>query len=437
MSYKVKDISLAEWGRRVITLNEPEMPGLMELRREYSALCPLAGARIAGCLHMTIQTAVMIDTLVALGAEVRWCSCDAFSTQDHAAAAIAQSGVAVFAWKAMTSEEYWWSIRQTLSGFQSGNGKLNMILDDGGDLTTMVLKEYPELAKDVIGASEETTSGVIRLAQYAREGILDFPCIAVNDSVTKSKFDNLYGCRESLLCGIRRATDIMIAGKTCVVAGFGDVGKGSANAFRNSGARVVITEIDPINALQACMEGYQVTTLEEIASQGQIFVTTTGGTAVIRQEHFLMMPDGAIVCNLGQFQHEIDVEWLMKNATRTEIKPQVDLYHLPNGRSILLLAEGRLVNLGCASGHPSFIMSCSFSNQVVAQIELFTKRDDPDTPYKRGLQTVHRIPKKLDEKVARVHLPKLGAKLTRLLPHQAEYIDVDLDGPYKPHHYRY
>jgi len=432
----VKDITLAEWGRKVIQLSEPEMPGLMELRKEYGASQPLKGAKIAGCLHMTIQTAVLIETLTALGAEVRWSSCNIFSTQDHAAAAVAKNGVAVFAWKGLTNDEYDWCIEQTIKGF-SGDGKPNMILDDGGDLTSIVIDKYPDLVPGIFGISEETTTGVKSLYKRAKAGKLPIPAINVNDSVTKSKFDNLYGCRESLLDGIKRATDIMIAGKTALCCGFGDVGKGSAAALRNFGARVIVTEIDPINALQACMEGYQVSTVEDSISQCHIVVTTTGNDDIIRAEHFPMMQNDTILCNIGHFDTEIQVSWLKANATKcVEIKPQVDRYTLPSGNSIILLAEGRLVNLGCAMGHPSFVMSCSFSNQVMAQIELWSNRATGKYP-KGNQKDVYFLPKELDEKVARAHLPKLGAKLTKLLPNQAAYIDVSVDGPYKPSHYRY
>mmetsp|Transcript_32579 Transcript_32579/g.44724 ORF Transcript_32579/g.44724 Transcript_32579/m.44724 type:complete len:438 (+) Transcript_32579:58-1371(+) len=434
--YKVRDITLAEWGRKVITLSEAEMPGLMELRREYASLQPLRGARIAGCLHMTIQTAVLIETLTQLGAEVRWASCNIFSTQDHAAAAVAKTGVAVFAWKGETEEEYLWCIEQTLKGFTGGDGAPNMILDDGGDLTNMVLDQHPELARNIYGISEETTTGVKNLFRRAKAGTLSIPSINVNDSVTKSKFDNLYGCRESLLDGIKRATDVMVAGKTALVCGYGDVGKGCAAALRNFGARVVVTEIDPINALQASMEGYEVNTVENCVEQTHIFVTCTGNADIIRGEHFGRMRDNTIVCNIGHFDNELQVNWLKENADRVEIKPQVDQFTLRNGRRIILLAEGRLVNLGCAMGHPSFVMSTSFSNQVLAQIELWTNRESKKYP--RGAQTeVYFLPKELDEKVARAHLGMLGVKLTELLPSQAKYIDVSVNGPYKPPHYRY
>jgi adenosylhomocysteinase len=434
--FKVKDITLAEWGRKVITMAEAEMPGLMELRKEFGTSKPLSGAKICGCLHMTIQTAVLIETLKALGAEIRWSSCNIFSTQDHAAAAIAKVGIPVFAWKGETDEEYDWCIEQTIKGF-SGDGKPNMILDDGGDLTNIILDKYPALVDGIYGISEETTTGVKNLYKRSKEGKLTIPAINVNDSVTKSKFDNLYGCRESLLDGIKRATDVMVAGKTALVCGYGDVGKGSAAALRNFGARVIVTEIDPINALQACMEGYQVSTVEEVIGMCHIVVTATGNDDIIRAEHFSNMMDDVILCNIGHFDTEIQVKWLKENAKqRVEIKPQVDRYELPNGRHIVLLAEGRLVNLGCAMGHPSFVMSTSFSNQVLAQIELWTNKDNGKYP--RGVQkTVYFLPKELDEKVARAHLSKLGAKLTTLLPNQAKYIDVPITGPFKPNHYRY
>eukprot|EP00759_Apiculatamorpha_spiralis_P054647 PhF_6_TR6996/c0_g1_i1/m.10381/K01251/E3.3.1.1, ahcY; adenosylhomocysteinase len=437
--YKVKDITLAEWGRRVIVLSENEMPGLMELRKQYSATQPLKGACIAGCLHMTIQTAVMIETLTSLGAEVRWSSCDIFSTQDHAAAAMAKAGISVFAWKGMTEEEYWWAIEQTLKGFKtSSDGLPNMLLDDGNDLTKLVLTKYPQMARDnIVGVSEETTSGVQKLHQLVSRRELLFPAIAVNDSVTKSKFDNLYGCRESVLDGVRRATDIMVAGKTVLVAGYGDVGKGCASAFRGSGARVIVAEIDPICALQACMEGYEVNTIDAVASFTNVFLTTTACKDIIRPEHMMAMPENAIICNMGQFDNEIDVPWLnTAKVKHVEIKPQVDRYTLPSGRSVILLGQGRLVNLACAMGHPSFVMSTSFSNQVLAQIELWTKKGDGTYP--PGIQDkVYLIPKVLDEAVARAHLGHLGAKLTTLTPHQARYINVDVDGPYKMSHYRY
>ncbi len=425
--YKVKDIGLADWGRKEISLAETEMPGLMALRAEYGADKPLKGARIAGCLHMTIETAVLIETLVELGAEVRWSSCNIFSTQDHAAAAIAARGIPVFAWKGETEEEYVWCIRQTIEG--PDGWRPNLILDDGGDLTEIMHEDYPELMKNVLGISEETTTGVHRLYERARKGTLLAPAINVNDSVTKSKFDNRYGCRESLLDGIKRATGVMIAGKVAVVCGYGDVGKGSAEALRGQGARVIVTEIDPICALQAAMEGYEVRTLEEVAAIGDIFVTATGNRDVITIEHMRRMKDRAILCNIGHFDNEIQVEAL-RNYSWTNIKPQVDEITFPDGKRLILLAEGRLVNLGCAKGHPSFVMSASFTNQVLAQIELFTNHEK----YERK---VYVLPKHLDEKVARLHLPKLGVSLTKLTPEQAEYIGVSVDGPYKSEHYRY
>eukprot|EP00754_Rhynchopus_humris_P031308 Rhum_TRINITY_DN15330_c0_g1::Rhum_TRINITY_DN15330_c0_g1_i2::g.153495::m.153495/K01251/E3.3.1.1, ahcY; adenosylhomocysteinase len=435
--YKVKDISLAEFGRKEIELAENEMPGLMELRAEYGESKPLSGARVSGCLHMTIQTAVLIETLTALGAEVRWSSCNIFSTQDHAAAAMAKSGIAVFAWKGETDEEYDWCVEQTIKGFKGGNGLPNILLDDGGDLTNLVIKTGGDLVKGIVGVSEETTTGVKALFKRCKLGTLPFPAINVNDSVTKSKFDNLYGCRESLVDGIKRATDVMVAGKTCVVAGYGDVGKGCAAALRNFGARVIVTEIDPINALQALMEGYQVTLLEDVVSEAHIFVTTTGNDDILTSAHFPEMRNDAIVCNIGHFDTEIQVEWLNKNCTKkVEIKPQVDRYLMPSGRHIILLAEGRLVNLGCATGHPSFVMSNSFTNQVLAQIELWQTKDGDKYP--KGNQTeVFLLPKELDEKVAKAHLAQLGAKLTVLTPKQAEYIGVTVEGPFKPAHYRY
>nr|CCC95537.1 unnamed protein product [Trypanosoma congolense IL3000] len=434
--YKIRDISLAEWGRRALELAENEMPGLMELRREYGPSKPLKGAKIAGCLHMTVQTAVLIETLVELGAEVRWASCNIFSTQDHAAAAIAKRGIPVFAWKGETEEEYMWCIKQTLKGF-SGDGFPNMILDDGGDLTNYIIDECSELVDKIYGISEETTTGVKNLYKRLQKGKLPIPAINVNDSVTKSKFDNLYGCRESLVDGIKRATDVMIAGKTACVCGYGDVGKGCAAALRGFGARVVVTEVDPINALQAAMEGYQVLLVEDIVKDAHIFVTTTGNDDIITSEHFPHMRDDAIVCNIGHFDTEIQVKWLKENAKeRVEVKPQVDRFTMPNGRHIILLAEGRLVNLGCASGHPSFVMSNSFCNQVLAQIELWTQRNSGKYPRGDKAQ-VYFLPKKLDEKVAALHLGKLGAKLTKLTPKQAEYINCPVDGPFKPDHYRY
>ncbi len=430
LPYKVKDLSLADWGRREITLAENEMPGLMALREKHGAEKPLSGARIAGCLHMTIQTAVLIETLTELGAEVTWSSCNIFSTQDHAAAAIARTGVPVYAWKGMSEEEFDWCIEQTLV-FPSGE-PLNLILDDGGDLTAMVHNEFPELLGEIRGLSEETTTGVHRLYQMHRKGELKVPAINVNDSVTKSKFDNLYGCRESLVDGIKRATDVMIAGKVAVVCGYGDVGKGCAQSLQRYGARVIVTEIDPINALQALMEGFQVTTMEEAASLGNIFVTTTGNRDVIGGQHMSVMRNDAIVCNIGHFDLEVDVNWLMSqdDIEHEEIKPQVDKYTFADGHSIILLAEGRLVNLGCATGHPSFVMSNSFTNQVLAQLALWENSGN----YELG---VYVLPKELDEEVARLHLDQLGAKLTTLTPEQAEYIDVPVEGPYKPDHYRY
>ncbi|KAK0162603.1 hypothetical protein PV327_006369 [Microctonus hyperodae] len=429
LAYKVADISLAEFGRKEITLAENEMPGLMALRKKYGQEKILKGARIAGCLHMTVQTAVLIETLVELGAEVQWSSCNIFSTQDHAAAAIAKTGVPVYAWKGETEDEYLWCIEQTLV-FKDGK-PLNLILDDGGDLTNLVHTKYPEYLKDCRGISEETTTGVHNLYKMVKEGKLKVPAINVNDSVTKSKFDNLYGCRESLIDGIKRATDVMIAGKVCVVAGYGDVGKGCAQSLRALGGRVIITEIDPINALQAAMEGYEVTTMEEAAPKGQIFVTTTGCKDIILGKHFELMPNDAIVCNIGHFDCEIQVTWLERNAVeKINIKPQVDRYKLNNGRHIILLAEGRLVNLGCATGHSSFVMSNSFTNQVLAQIELWTK-------FNQYSIDVHMLPKKLDEEVAALHLDHLGVKLTKLTPDQAKYLDIPVNGPFKPDHYRY
>ncbi|KAB0798241.1 hypothetical protein PPYR_09234 [Photinus pyralis] len=428
-AYKVADISLAEWGRKEMSLAEIEMPGLMSIREKYGAQKPLKGAKIAGCLHMTIQTAVLIETLLELGAEVQWSSCNIFSTQDHAAAAIAKRGVRVFAWKGETDEEYIWCIEQTLI-FPDGK-PFNLILDDGGDLTNLVHTKYPEYLKECRGISEETTTGVHNLYKMFNENVLKVPAINVNDSVTKSKFDNLYGCRESLTDGIKRATNIMLAGKVCVVAGYGDVGKGCAQSLRAFGGRVIITEIDPIIALQAAMEGYEVTTMEEASKEGQIFVTTTGCKDIIRAEHFMNMRNDSIVCNIGHFDCEIDVLWLEKNAKKkVNIKPQVDHYELPNGNHIILLAEGRLVNLGCAMGHPSFVMSNSFTNQVLAQIELWTKPGQ----FPIG---VHMLPKKLDEEVAALHLNHLGVKLTKLTDEQAKYLGVPVSGPFKPTHYRY
>jgi len=428
LPYKVADIKLAEWGRKEIELAEQEMPGLMAIRRKYAPAQPLKGARIAGSLHMTIQTAVLIETLTALGAQVQWSSCNIFSTQDHAASAIAATGVPVYAWKGEGEEEYIWCIEQTIY-FQDGQ-PLNMILDDGGDLTNMVHTKYPQLLAGIRGVSEETTTGVHNLYKMLEKGLLKIPAVNVNDSVTKSKFDNLYGCRESLIDGIKRATDVMIAGKVAVVAGYGDVGKGCAQALQKMGARVLVTEIDPINALQACMEGYQVVTMEEAAPQGNIFVTTTGCRDIIRGEHVEVMKEDAILSNIGHFDIEIDVAWINANGTKINIKPQVDRYTLKNGRHIILLAEGRLVNLGCATGHPSFVMSCSFSNQVLAQISLWTET----AKYTVG---VHFLPKELDEEVARLHLEQLGAHITTLTPKQSEYLGVSPKGPFKAHHYRY
>ncbi|MBT4693173.1 MAG: adenosylhomocysteinase [Planctomycetaceae bacterium] len=430
LPYKVKDISLADWGRREIKIAENEMPGLMSLREKFGQTKPLTGARIAGCLHMTIQTAVLIETLVELGADVTWSSCNIFSTQDHAAAAMAEAGIPVYAWKGMSEEEFDWCIEQTIT-FPDGQ-PLNLILDDGGDLTAMVHQRYAELLVGINGLSEETTTGVHRLYQMHGNGDLKIPAINVNDSVTKSKFDNLYGCRESLVDGIKRATDVMVAGKVAVVCGYGDVGKGCAHSLQRYGARVIVTEIDPINALQASMEGFQVTTMEEAATIGNIFVTTTGNRDVIRGDHMAAMTNDAIVCNIGHFDTEVDVAYLndTPGISYEQIKPQVDRYTFEDGHSVILLAEGRLVNLGCATGHPSFVMSNSFCNQVLAQIELWCNKDK----YELG---VHVLPKSLDEEVARLHLDQLGVKLTKLTPAQAEYIGVDVNGPYKPEHYRY
>lgn len=428
--YKVKDISLADWGRKEIELAEAEMPGLMALREEYGAEQPLKGARIAGCLHMTIQTAVLIETLVALGADVTWSSCNIFSTQDHAAAAIAAAGIPVYAWKGMNEEEFNWCIEQTLF-FGEERKPLNMILDDGGDLTNMVLDEYPELAADIKGLSEETTTGVHRLYERVKKGTLPMPAINVNDSVTKSKFDNKFGCRESAVDAIRRATDTMLAGKKVVVCGYGDVGKGTAASFRGAGAIITVTEIDPICALQACMDGFEVKKLENVVEKADIVITTTGNKDIIRAEHFKAMKDKAIVCNIGHFDNEIDMAWLNKNHgdTKDEIKPQVDKYTI-DGKDIIVLAEGRLVNLGCATGHPSFVMSNSFTNQTLAQIELWKNSDKYDNE-------VYMLPKHLDEKVAELHLSRLGAELTELKQDQAEYIGVEVQGPFKPEYYRY
>ena len=430
MNYKVKDISLAEWGRKEMKLAEAEMPGLMSIREEYGDSKPLAGARIAGCLHMTIQTAVLIETLVHLGAEVTWSSCNIFSTQDQAAAAIAATGVPVFAWKGMNEEEFDWCILQTLTAFE-GRKSLNMILDDGGDLTNMVLDRFPEMIEDIKGLSEETTTGVHRLYERMEKGTLTMPAININDSVTKSKFDNKYGCKESLVDAIRRATDVMMAGKVAVVAGYGDVGKGSAASLRGAGARVIVTEIDPICALQAAMDGFAVKRMDDAVKGADIVVTTTGNKDIIQSRHFESMKDKTIVCNIGHFDNEIDVAWLNENwgHTKNEIKPQVDMYTI-NGNDIILLAEGRLVNLGCATGHPSFVMSNSFTNQVLAQLELWNNA----SAYKNE---VYMLPKHLDEKVARLHLEKIGVELETLRPDQAEYIGVKVEGPYKPEYYRY
>jgi adenosylhomocysteinase len=428
--YKVTDIKLADWGRKEITLAEKEMPGLMALRAEYKRQLPLKGARIAGALHMTIQTAVLIETLVELGAEVRWASCNIFSTQDQAAGAIAAAGIPVFAWKGESEEEYWWCIEETLK-FSGGKGP-NLLLDDGGDLTNLVHDKHPELLKDIKGVSEETTTGVHHLYQMMAKGELKLPAINVNDSVTKSKFDNKYGCRESLVDGIKRATDVMLAGKVAVVAGYGDVGKGCAQSLDSYGCRVLVTEIDPICALQAMMEGYQVVTMEVAAKVGDVFVTTTGCRDIITLEHMLAMKDTAIVCNIGHFDVEIQVGALnsMPGIKKEEIKPQVDLYTFADGHRVILLAEGRLVNLGCATGHPSFVMSNSFSNQVLAQLDLWKNSGK----YKIG---VHLLPKELDEKVARIHLEALGGKLSKLSESQAGYLGLKPDGPFKPEHYRY
>lgn len=430
LPYKVKDINLADWGRKEITLAEAEMPGLMSLREEFGDSKPLAGARIAGCLHMTIQTAVLIETLVALGADVRWSSCNIFSTQDHAAAAIAAAGVPVFAWKGLNEEEFDWCIEQTLF-FGEEDKPLNMILDDGGDLTNMVFDQYPELAKGIRGLSEETTTGVHRLHDREKNGTLLIPAININDSVTKSKFDNKYGCKESCVDAIRRATDVMMAGKVAVVAGYGDVGKGSAASLRSAGCRVIVTEIDPICALQAAMDGFEVKKMTNAVPRADIVVTATGNKDIISGEHFKLMKDKAIVCNIGHFDNEIDVAWLNTNYgnTKVEVKPQVDLYNV-DGNDIILLAEGRLVNLGCATGHPSFVMSNSFTNQVLAQLELWENTANYDNK-------VYVLPKHLDEKVARLHLAKIGVELEELRQDQAEYIGVTVEGPYKPEYYRY
>ena len=430
MSYKVKDISLAKWGRKEIRLAEAEMPGLMSLRKNHGSKKPLKGARIAGCLHMTIQTAVLIETLVDLGAEVSWSSCNIFSTQDHAAAAIAETGVPVFAWKGMNEEEFDWCIEQTLFAFKDDK-PLNMILDDGGDLTNMVLDKYPELTKDIKGISEETTTGVLRLYEREKNNTLSLPAININDSVTKSKFDNKYGCKESAVDAIRRATDIMMAGKSAVVAGYGDVGKGTVASLVGAGARVIVTEIDPICALQASMDGFEVKKMINAVKNCEIIITATGNKDIITGEHFMAMKDKSIVCNIGHFDNEIDVKWLNENCLKKdEIKPQVDLYTLPNGNEIILLAEGRLVNLGCATGHPSFVMSNSFTNQVIAQMELWANSSNYENK-------VYTLPKHLDEQVARLHLEKLGVELESLNDEQAKYIGVQKDGPYKPDYYRY
>ncbi|WP_176723389.1 adenosylhomocysteinase [Roseivirga misakiensis] len=430
LAYKVKDINLADWGRKEIELAEAEMPGLMSLREEFGPSQILKGARIAGCLHMTIQTAVLIETLTALGAEVSWSSCNIFSTQDHAASAIAKSGVPVFAWKGMNDQEFDWCIEQTIFAFEGGK-PLNMILDDGGDLTNMVLDKYPELVPGIKGLSEETTTGVHRLYERMKNGTLPLPAINVNDSVTKSKFDNKYGCKESLVDAIRRATDVMLAGKVAVVAGYGDVGKGSAASLSGAGVRVIVTEIDPICALQAAMDGYEVQKMDKAIPRANIIVTATGNYNIIQQRHFEAMTDKTIVCNIGHFDNEIDMAWLNEahGESKVEIKPQVDLYNI-NGNDIIVLAEGRLVNLGCATGHPSFVMSNSFTNQTLAQIELWTNRE----AYENAVYT---LPKHLDEKVAKLHLAKIGVELDELTQEQAEYIGVTVEGPYKPEHYRY
>ena len=438
LAYKVKDIALAELGRKEIMLAENEMPGLMALRAKYGKSKPLTGARIAGCLHMTIQTAVLIETLVELGAEVTWSSCNIFSTQDQAAAAMAEAGIPVFAWKGLSDEEFDWCIEQTLTAFPSGE-PLNMILDDGGDLTAMVHDKYPELLANIKGISEETTAGVHRLIVLAEAGKLAVPAININDSATKSKFDNLYGCRESLADGVKRATDVMLAGKVAVVGGYGDVGKGCAHSLQRYGCRVIVTEIDPINALQAAMEGFEVVTMDDACSEGNLFVTTTGNKDIILGEHMAKMPNDAIICNIGHFDTEIDVAWLEGQVeagkmTKENIKPAdigaVDRYTFADGHSVIILAQGRLVNLGCATGHPSFVMSMSFTNQVLAQLELWERADQYDV-------SVHLMPKRLDEEVARLHLDQLGVKLTKLTPEQAEYMNVPVEGPYKPDHYRY
>ena len=428
--YKVKDISLSGWGRKEIRLAEAEMPGLIALREEYGPQKPLAGARIAGCLHMTIQTAVLIETLVELGADVSWSSCNIFSTQDHAAAAIAEAGIPVFAWKGMNEQEFDWAIEQTLHAFPDGQ-PLNMILDDGGDLTNMVLDRYPELVGAIRGLSEETTTGVHRLYERMKKGTLPMPAINVNDSVTKSKFDNKYGCKESAVDAIRRATDVMMAGKVAIVAGYGDVGKGTAASLRGAGARVIVTEIDPICALQAAMDGYEVKKMDSVVPRADIIVTATGNFNILSERHFRAMKDKTIVCNIGHFDNEIDMAWLNKNYgdTKDNIKPQVDLYNI-DGNDVIVLAEGRLVNLGCGTGHPSFVMSNSFTNQVLAQIELWKHSDKYENK-------VYMLPKHLDEQVARLHLEKIGVELEDLSPEQADYIGVEQNGPFKPEHYRY
>ena len=425
--FKVKDIELASWGRKEIEIAETEMPGLMQLREEYKDSKPLSGARIAGCLHMTIQTAVLIETLIDLGASVRWSSCNIYSTQDQAAAAIAKENIPIFAWKGETEEEFWWCIEKTIDG--PDGWKPNMILDDGGDLTKLIHEKYPEYLNEIKGLSEETTTGVLRLIEMEKEGSLKVPAINVNDSVTKSKFDNKYGCRESLVDGIRRATDVMMAGKVAIVAGYGDVGKGSAESLRNAGCRVLVTEIDPICALQAAMDGYEVTTMDNACKKADIFVTATGNVDVITLDHMREMKDRSIVCNIGHFDSEIQVEAL-KNNKWSNVKPQVDEIEFPDGKKIILLAEGRLVNLGCATGHPSFVMSASFSNQVLAQIELWKN-------HKNYENKVYVLPKKLDEKVASIHLDKIGAMLTKLSSKQSKYINVPVEGPYKSDEYRY
>lgn len=430
LKYKVKDINLADWGRKEIELAEAEMPGLMALREEYGASKPLKGARIAGCLHMTIQTAVLIETLVELGADVTWSSCNIFSTQDHAAAAIAAAGIPVYAWKGMNEEEFNWAIEQTLRAFPGGQ-PLNMILDDGGDLTNMVLDEYPELVKGINGLSEETTTGVHRLYERMNKGTLPMPAINVNDSVTKSKFDNKYGCKESAVDAIRRATDVMMAGKVAFVAGYGDVGKGTAASLRGAGCRVIVSEVDPICALQAAMDGFEVLRSETAIPRADIVITATGNKDIITEKHFRLLRDKAIVCNIGHFDNEIDMAWLNSTygSTKVEIKPQVDKYTI-DGKDVILLAEGRLVNLGCATGHPSFVMSNSFTNQVLAQIELWTNKDNYENK-------VYTLPKHLDEQVARLHLAKIGVELEELSTEQAEYIGVPQEGPFKPEYYRY